>query len=404
MYDLIVVGGGAAGFFGAIQSAEAGNNLKIGILESGSKVLTKVKISGGGRCNVTHSCFVPNDMILNYPRGEKELRGSFHKFLCGDMMEWLEKNGVPTKIEEDGRVFPNSDDSQSIIDCFLKSCQKHNIEVHTRSKVEGIEHHDALWKITTSTSSFTAKSVLWATGSSPSAWRILEGLGLKLVPPVPSLFTFKIQDGKIQDLPGLSVPNAQVKILGQPYSSQGPLLITHWGLSGPAILKLSAWAARKLAELNYQFEIQVNWLGFTKEEVTHTLEDFRKYQGSKKISNSNFEGIPKRLWLNLLPKSIKDRNWADLNKAGQSKLIDKLVASKFKVNGQNRFKEEFVTAGGVETQEVNFTKMEAKGFPGLFLAGEVINIDAITGGFNFQAAWTEAYIAAQEIVKHIDQA
>jgi len=398
VYDLIIIGGGAAGFFAAIQCAERNPNLKILILEQSQKVLEKVKISGGGRCNVTHACFDPKELVSYYPRGHKALLGPFHHFMCGDMMAWLDEHNVPTKIEEDGRVFPSSNKSQSIIDCFLKAIQKNKIEVIKQCRVSSFKKEEDLWNIATSKSAFISKNILVAAGSSKRVWSYLQELGHNVIEPVPSLFTFKIDHFLLRDLPGVSVKIGSVEVADSKLVESGPILITHWGLSGPGILKLSAWGARILNEKKYQFTIFVNWTDATLEQVKEELISTKKKNGSKKTTSQNMFGIPKRLWLKILEfGKIEKLNWADLSNKQLVKLAETIARCEFLVTGKSTFKEEFVTSGGVDLKEVNFKNMESKIHPNLFFAGEVLDIDAVTGGFNFQAAWTTAWLVAQEI-------
>ncbi|MBI6119216.1 BaiN/RdsA family NAD(P)/FAD-dependent oxidoreductase [Salegentibacter maritimus] len=402
-FDIIIIGGGAAGFFTAINAAENNPGLKIAILERGKEVLTKVKISGGGRCNVTHAEFVPKELSLNYPRGEKELLGPFHGFMTGDTMEWFQKRGIELKIEEDGRIFPVSDDSQSIINCFLRETESLKIQVFKSHVVQNFQKKESLWDIKTSKGDFSAEKIMLATGSNPKMWNLLKKLGHEIIEPVPSLFTFNIQDERIKDLPGIAT-EAEVKIKSKKINleSKGPLLITHWGMSGPGILKLSAWGARDLEKLNYQFEILVNWLpGFNLEEVLTALKDFKSSLAKQQVvKNAKFD-LPKRLWKNLVlaSKIEEGTTWADLNKHQLQNLSNQLAHAVFKVNGKSTFKEEFVTAGGVNLKEVDFKTFESKLHKNLFLAGEVLNIDAITGGFNFQNAWTGGFLAAKAMSK-----
>ncbi len=394
--DIVIVGGGAAGFFTAINAAENDPSARITILERGKDVLNKVRISGGGRCNVTHAEFLPKELTRNYPRGEKELRGPFHSFMTGDTIEWFEKRGVPLKIEEDGRMFPKSNSSQTIIDLFLKETNRLGIKVLTKRAVQDIVKNGGRWEIETSQEKFTAEKILIATGSNPKMWKILENLGHTIVPGVPSLFTFNITDKRIKDLPGVATP-ARVKIRKGKLETEGPLLITHWGMSGPAILKLSAWGARELSDRK-NFEIEVNWVPiFTSEEVMEKLIELKKEHSRQHPAKYTQFELPKRLWQSLVEASgiSGNENWADLNKQQLENLAAQLYKGVFQVHGKSTFKEEFVTAGGVELKEVNFKRFESKIHQNLFLAGEVLNVDAITGGFNFQNAWTGGFLAAR---------
>lgn len=398
--DIIIVGGGAAGFFTAINAAENDPSARITILERGKEVLNKVRISGGGRCNVTHAEFLPKELTRNYPRGEKELRGPFHSFMTGDTIEWFEKRGVPLKIEEDGRMFPKSDSSETIIDLFLKETERLGIKVLTKRAVQEIVQKGDKWEILTSNETFTAKKILIATGSNPKMWKMLENLGHTIVPGVPSLFTFNITDKRIQDLPGVATP-AAVKIKDEKLQTEGPLLITHWGMSGPAILKLSAWGARELSDRK-NFEIEVNWVpDLEKEEILQQFQELKMEQGKQFPHKNSQFGLPKRLWKSLVTASniSEEEKWADLNKDQLEELAGQVSAGIFQVHGKSTFKEEFVTAGGVELKEVNFKRFESKLHKNLFLAGEVLNIDAITGGFNFQNAWTGGFLAAKAMTE-----
>jgi predicted Rossmann fold flavoprotein len=398
IYDLIIVGGGAAGFFCAVQSAERNPGIKILILEKSKEVLSKVRISGGGRCNVTHACFDPSELVNFYPRGKKELLGPFHKFLCGDMMGWLADHGVETKIEDDGRVFPASNQSQTIIDCFMNLCEKYHVEINTSTGVEKVYHQSSQWQITSKDNVFISNKLLIATGSSPATWKILDKLGHSIIKPVPSLFTFNIKNELIIGLAGISTTNAEISIKDQKLREAGPLLITHWGLSGPAILKLSAWGARIFHDMNYHFTIYVNWLSDEEDTIMKELLFMKQNHGKKMLFTSTKFGLPKRLWQRMVTiLKVEKLNFGDLNSKQIDGLVKLLGNCEFQVKGKNTFKDEFVTAGGIDTKEINFKTMESRLFSNLYFAGEVINIDAVTGGFNFQAAWTEAYLAADSI-------
>lgn len=398
-YDIIIVGGGAAGFFTAINIVENNPKLKVAILERGKTVLEKVRISGGGRCNVTHACFVPNDLVKFYPRGEKELRGPFHQFCSGDTIEWFEKHGVELKIEDDGRMFPTSDSSQTIIDCFLGLTHKLKIDVLTGQSVQSLFHGENYWKVETHHETYSCQKLVMTTGSNPKIWELLESMNHTIIPPVPSLFTFNIKDARIKDLMGLSA-FANVKVKGTKLEASGPLLITHWGMSGPGILRLSAWGAIILAEKKYQFVIEINWLNdVTFEEALDTLKELKQEHAKKVVSKKSPFDFPNRLWESLVLASGIDTEtkWADLTKMQLTHLANQLTNGQFQVNGKSTFKEEFVTAGGIDLREINFKTMESKLHNNLFFAGEIVNIDAITGGFNFQNAWTSGFIAANSI-------
>lgn len=404
-YDILILGGGAAGFFTAINTAEMLPNKRIAILERGKEVLTKVKVSGGGRCNVTHAEFIPSDLILKYPRGEKELLGPFHQFMTGDTMEWFESRGVPLKIEEDGRVFPTSDSSQTIIDCFLEETHRLDIDVLRGHSVKTISASPEGFTVSTSNGEFHSSKLVVATGSNPKIWSLLGKMGHAIVPPVPSLFTFNIKDPRIEGLAGLStLVTTQIHLDGKAIdlASEGPLLITHWGMSGPAILKLSAWGARMLATTQYKFKLEVNWLeNQSFEEVITELRLFRSSIGKKIIAKNTQFGLPKRLWESLVLHSgiSSEKTWADITKEELRSLAQNLTASLFKVDGKSTFKEEFVTAGGIDLKQINFKSFESKIIPGMYLAGEILNIDAITGGFNFQNAWTGGFLIAADLAK-----
>jgi len=403
-FEILVVGGGAAGFFTAINIVEKNPKTKVAILERGAEVLGKVRVSGGGRCNVTHACFDPNELVKFYPRGEKELRGPFHQFCSGDTIEWFENHGVELKIEEDGRMFPVSNSSQTIIDCFVKATQKLGIKVFTGQSVQSILKKDNFWKVETQNENYIAEKLVLATGSNPKIWEMLQQQGHAIVSPVPSLFTFNIKDQRIKELPGVSA-QVTVKVKDTKLTSTGPLLITHWGMSGPAILKLSAWGARILHDKNYQFTIYVNWLNdMDSEDAEKILKTTKQEHAKKAVSKKSLFGLTNRLWESLVLASNIDTSttlgttkWADLSKVQMQNLINQLTNGTFQVNGKSTFKEEFVTAGGIDLKEINFKTMESKLHENLYFAGEIVNIDAITGGFNFQNAWTSGFILANSI-------
>lgn len=398
-FDILIVGGGAAGFFTAINIVEKNPKLKVAILERGSEVLSKVRISGGGRCNVTHACFEPNELVKFYPRGEKELRGPFHQFCSGDTVEWFSNHGVELKIEDDGRMFPVSNSSQTIIDCFLKATQKLGIAVLTGQSVQSIFKKDDFWKIETQKENFICHKLILATGSNPKIWEMLQTFGHAVITPVPSLFTFNIKDSRIKELPGVSAI-VSVNVKDTKLSSTGPLLITHWGMSGPAILKLSAWGARILSEKNYQFTIFINWLNdIDADDAEKILKNIKQEHAKKAVSKKSPFDFPNRLWESfVLASNISDETkWADLSKIQLQNLVSQLTNSSFQVNGKSTFKEEFVTAGGIDLKEINFKTMESKLHQNLYFAGEIVNIDAVTGGYNFQNAWTSGFILANSL-------
>ena len=398
-FDVIIIGGGAAGFFAAINITEQNPELKVAIFERGKEGLQKVKVSGGGRCNVTHAEFIPNELVQNYPRGEKELLGPFHQFMTGDTIEWFEKRGIALKIEEDGRMFPVSNSSQTIIDCFLNEAKKYDVSVFYSHAVKSIQKEKEVWKIQTSDEVFLTKKLLIATGSNPKIWKLLEKLNHTISHPVPSLFTFNIKDKRIKTIPGVVAQNVEIKVVNSNLYSEGPSLITHVGMSAPAILKLSAFGALELAKHDYKFDIEINFISQSFDDCLVALKAFKQDLKKKTIFKfAQFE-LPKRLWHQLvLASNITEiTTWSDVNKIQLEVLANQLTKAVFKVDGKSTFKEEFVTAGGINLKEVNFKTFESKLHKNLYFAGEVLNIDAITGGFNFQNAWTSAYIAAKSI-------
>lgn len=403
IYNCIVVGGGASGFFFAINYAEHHPTHSVLILEKSKNVLQKVKISGGGRCNVTHAEFDPKPLTTHYPRGEKELIGPFHSFMTGDMMGWLEERGVELKIEEDGRIFPVSDNSQTIIDCFENEVQRLGIDVKTSENVLQFDYLDEVWNIKTKHHLYTTYQLVISTGSSKKIWEELSRLGLKIKTPVPSLFTFNIDYPQLTKLTGLS-SNTHIKLFKDQackeflMESDGATLITHWGLSGPCVLKLSAWGALELNAINYHCYITVNWLpDYSGKDILTELNTLKTTSAKKNIGNQVIFDLPKRFWQFILDESRIDpnKNWADVSKKDTHDLLENLMAFKLEVNGKSTFKDEFVTAGGVDLKEIDFKTYSSKKLPRLKIIGEALNIDAITGGFNFQSAWTSAFIAAR---------
>jgi predicted Rossmann fold flavoprotein len=404
MKKIVIIGGGAAGYFTAINAKESNPYLDVTILEKGKDVLQKVKISGGGRCNVTHACFEPKELVKFYPRGEKELLGPFHQFMTGDTFEWFDDRGVPLKIEGDHRVFPEANTSQAIIDCFQKAVATLGIKVLTNHGVNSVTKKDDLWSIHTKEQVFEADQLVIAAGSSKKVWELCETLDHSVIAPVPSLFTFNINDKRLVDLLGISVPNATVTITGTKLEASGPLLITHWGMSGPAVLKLSAFGARILADKNYQYNVAVNWLSRPTDKVLNVLLNLKKKEPRKTvILKSPFTEVSRRLWERFVLFSDIDKteNWADLNSAQLEKLANQLTKGIYNANGRTTFKDEFVTAGGVDLKEINFKRFESRKHSNLFFVGEVLNIDAVTGGFNFQNAWTGGFICAKALAEEV---
>lgn len=394
-WDLITIGGGAAGFFGAITHAERGGGATL-ILEKTANLLGKVKISGGGRCNVTHACSDPKELSKNYPRGEKSLVGPLHRWGVDDTVAWFTSRGVELKTEADGRMFPVTDSSQTIIDCLIRAAEDVGVEIHTRCGVKSIKPGDVFTIETEAGETLQARKVLLATGGTRLAAgaRLAMQLGHPLEPAVPSLFTFKIRDPRLDGLSGISVALTGCKITGSKLESLGPLLITHWGVSGPGILRLSAWGARELAATDYRFTLRVNWLPGI--EVGAELKRLRENSGKRQVgARSPFPEIPKRLWAQLTraAKIATGQTWARLTKIERLALSEQLTNAEFAVDGKSMNKEEFVTCGGVRLRDIDLKTMRSKLCPGLYFAGEVIDIDGITGGFNFQNAWTSGFIA-----------
>ena len=399
----MVIGGGAAGFFCAANAARINPALKVIIVEKSNKLLSKVKVSGGGRCNVTHACFNIADMVKKYPRGASFLKKAFHHFFTTDTVDWFAARGVELKTETDGRMFPVTNSSQTIIDCLMKEVNKYGVEILMNAEVKELAIQNSGFMIKFADDKIlNANFICIASGGYPKTIQFewLKKLGHTIEEPVPSLFTFNMPSNAITALMGVTVENVAVKIIGTKLAVQGPLLITHWGMSGPAILKLSAWGARELAICNWQFVISINWVpAFNENTLRDKIQQLRFNIASQKIINRNPFTLPGRLWEYLLQQSgiAADLRWADLPAANQNKLIKNLCVNEFKVKGKTTFKEEFVTSGGIQLNEIDYNTMQSKKIPGLFFAGEVINIDGVTGGFNFQNAWTTAWIAAKAI-------
>ncbi len=404
-WDLVVIGGGAAGFFGAIVCAETFPGARVLILEATTRVLTKVKISGGGRCNVTHHQFDPKQLITNYPRGQKELIGPFHRFQPKDTVTWFANHGVELKVEDDGRMFPVTNDSQTIIDCFHSVSRDSGVILRKNMLVQSIKPCEIGFEVhVKSASSVRTRHVLLASGSMPYGVSLASGLGHRLVSPVPSLFTFQIEDPLLEGLSGISFPSVRVSLkikgVSQDFVQEGPCLITHWGLSGPAVLKLSAFAARELYNCSYKANVQVNWNHPLKmEEAFQKLEICKKQFPKKKMGNENPFSCVRRFWDSILRESgfTEEVLFGDATKKQLQELAYRMTKTSLGLSGKGVFKEEFVTSGGVAREEIDFRSMESKIHPGLYFAGEAIDIDGVTGGFNFQNAWTGAWLAGQAI-------
>ncbi len=400
--DVIIIGGGAAGFFAAINSAQLNKNRSVLVLEKTSKLLMKVMVSGGGRCNVTHACFDNTALVKNYPRGERELRNVFSRFSTTDTIQWFHTRGVHLKTEADGRMFPDTNTSETIVQCLLQEAGRAGVKIMKNIQILEIIKGTTEFQLTDASGDvFSCKKLIIATGgnSKEQAYEWLTKLGHTIMKPVPSLFTFNIPDDPVTDLMGISVPQAKVKIKQAKFELEGPLLITHWGFSGPVILKASAIAARILHESNYNFTVSINWLPkYTEEKLRIEFSNQRTEHASKAVFTTPFE-LPRRLWEHFLIRSGIDKNtrWADLTKKNITDLINCMLHNEYTVKGKTTFKEEFVTCGGIKLKEINFARMESKIIPDLFFAGEVIDVDGITGGFNFQHAWSTGWIAANSL-------
>lgn len=399
-----VIGGGAAGFFAAVNAARLNPKLRVIIFEKSREVLSKVRISGGGRCNVTHHCFDPEILCGAYPRGSKELRWAFEQFQPKNTIEWFKKRGVDLKTESDGRMFPTTDDSATIVGCLNKEAQKYGAEILTKTRVEALEpYKNGRYKLLVKNQQpVICEAVVVAVGGSNRAanYDWLKKLQHSVVDPVPSLFTFNFRNKIFKDLAGISVENASVSIEGSQFAHRGPVLITHWGLSGPAVLKTSAWAARYLYDREYRFTIRINWLHPANEhQVRQTLNRLREKNARRTVTKQDEFPIPNRLWKRFLELcNISDKTrWAELSNNEIHQLSIILTNAAFDIQGKTTYKEEFVTSGGIPLHEVNMGTMESKICPNLYFAGEVLNIDGITGGYNFQSAWTTGWIAARNI-------
>ncbi len=402
-FDLLVIGGGAAGFYGAIQAAEMYPGLKVAILEKSSKLLSKVRVSGGGRCNVTHSCFDAAGLSKHYPRGRRELKPVFQQYQVRETLAWFASRRVTLKTEADGRMFPVTDSSQTIIDCFLSEARRLNIQIRTGAEVVAITPLGDQFEVSLSENEILrARRILISIGGSPNAraYELLRELGHTIRGPIPSLFTFNDQDKRFANLMGIAVPNAEVRIAGTSHRQTGPVLITHWGLSGPAVIRLSAWAAEFLHSVHYRFTALVNWTGETTEDDTRAYLLSRKQAAARqKIWGNPLFNLPQRLWEKfcVLAEIPEEKVWADASLRNINKLLEQLIRCPFQISGKTTFKEEFVTCGGVDLREVDVSTMESRKLKGIFFAGEVLDIDGETGGFNFQAAWSTAYVAAKNL-------
>jgi predicted Rossmann fold flavoprotein len=403
-WDLLVVGGGAAGFFCAVNAARLHPDLKVALIEKSGKLLSKVSVSGGGRCNVTHACYDIDAMVRHYPRGGNFLRKAFHHFFTTDTIAWFRERGVELHTEADGRMFPVSNQSSTIVQCLLQEAAKYNVSIFLNQDLEELKPLEGEWELRTASGrTYRTSRVCLAMGglNRPSMTSLFQHLSHTLVPSVPSLFTFNMPGNSITRLMGIAVEQVRAKVPGTKLESEGPLLITHWGMSGPAILKLSAWGARILAEKNYHFNVQINWIPEHNENSLREFFDtWRAQAGKQLVYNKNPFGLPQRLWEYLLQEQAHvapNKRWADLSSKEWQALVKALLFSSFEVKGKTTFKEEFVTAGGVSLSEIDHQTMESRKHPGLFFAGEVMDVDGITGGFNFQHAWTSGFLAAANV-------
>ena len=409
MKRAVVIGGGAAGFFAAIACAEAAPGSKVIILEKGPEFLQKVRISGGGRCNVTHACFDARELTRRYPRGERELIGPYHRFQAEDTVRWFETRGVKLKVEADGRMFPVTDKSETIIDCLVRAAREAGVEMTANRGVVSVARQGPNFVLTTSDGKeISCQKLLLATGGcrTPALASLAVSLGHTLEPPVPSLFTFHIAVPWVKGLAGVSLPEVEVTVPGTRLRERGPILFTHWGLSGPVILRLSAWGARDLHRMGYQFSIQVNWTGRSIEDAARLIENTASNHPAKLVINAPAAGLPSRAWAELVKLAgiRDDARWSAIGRNSQQALVKILTATELPVSGKSLNKDEFVTCGGVRLSEVNFKTMESKVCPGVYFAGELLDIDGVTGGFNFQAAWTTGWIAGNAMAEELKRA
>jgi len=407
-YDAIYIGGGAAGLFAAITCADQSSNASILVLEQSYQVMSKIKISGGGRCNLTNACFDPKELVKNYPRGNKELLSAFHHFQPSDTMTWFEEHNVALKTEEDGRVFPASNTSQTIFDAIITATRNSRIEIRYNANITKVSKTNNGFSVTLAASEeVNATTIMLATGGSRDGHRLAMNLGHTIVKPVPSLFTFNVPNSSIRDLAGISVQSARVTLPDLRLDQSGPLLITHWGFSGPAVIKLSAWAARKLSDLKYQTTCHIDWIPQLHEERVRIAINDQRQNISKRaiIHYPLFPSIPKQLWKALVSLSgINDTTrWQNLSKSNSGQLLQRIKHDRYTIDGKTTYKQEFVTCGGITLSEVDFKRMESRLVPGLFFGGEILNIDGITGGFNFQAAWTSGWLAGTAIANSINK-
>lgn len=396
--DIVILGGGAAGFFGAIAAAERFPDATVVLLEKAKQLLAKVRISGGGRCNVTHACFDAAQLVQNYPRGSKALRGPFSRFQPRDTVQWFEERGVKLKTEADGRMFPVTDSSETVIACLMGQAKRKGVQIRTECGVSAIKKSPEGFELTLAHGEvLNCQKLLVATGSNAKVYGMLAELGHTIVPAVPSLFTFNIPDSPLLELAGISMPKVHLKIDETPLEQTGPLLLTHWGFSGPAVLKLSAWGARILHGMDYQAIVRINWVPELSQDVLkQMILDYKASYPTRLASSDGPLDLPRNLWKKLTA-SLLDVRWSHLSNKQLQQLVDKLRADPYRISGKSTYKEEFVTCGGVSLDEVDFKTMESRKCPGLFFAGEVLDIDGVTGGFNFQNAWTTSWIAAQSV-------